>query len=654
MKRNIITAAIFLVFTLVYIANMAPSYNSDDSPETTVAYHTLGIQHPPGYPLATIAGKIFTLLPAGSIAFRTNIMSAVFNMLAGVMIFLLSKGICGGGVQEKMSYAADLAGILAAVFYLFSASAWLQGCTGKGSIYSLNAFLLAVCLWSLFKINKGGKYLYLFSFVYGLSMGNHWTSMAVIAPAVFFYIFLNRRCLTIKNIAISSLLFAAGAGVYIYVVIRNAGLPVYAWGDTKSIKDFIWLISRAQYAGAEANRGIANGVHQFLYYFKNLFTGEYPFFLSLLFIPGAYFLLKKFFKEGVTLIAAYFLIVCSVSWFASPPPNTEWIIKPYMVSSNVFIAVFTACFISYAVSLLKRKYRIYAASAALAACFISLALCNQPGYSRYFIGYDYSANIAKSIPEGSIFFTEGDMNVGSSLHLTLVEKKKFTPLIPVVLMYDWYLDQVKRNFPGGVNLPPAGYNPPDFIASIINSNQDKSIYYSCVFNRGFINPAALTPSGIVFKIDRPGEKRIVSDRLLNIYSFRGLAGDGQKFDEFTQRLVIENYAMAFYNFADILRTSGDPARSIKYYNRGLLFLKNAGAYVNLGLAYYSIGDMDGAQRSWLEALKYTSPDPSVIYANLAFASIKKMDIQKAREYTDKALSINAMNRVAQQLKTTLK
>jgi len=246
------------------------------------------------------------------------------------------------------------------------------------------------------------------------------------------------------------------------------------------------------------------------------------------------------------------------------------------------------------------------------------------------------------------------MNVGAVLYLTLVDKQKFTPVIPVVIMYDWYLAQVKRNYGDGVILPQKLGTPAEYIAYIINANPDRKIYYSNVFNNGFINPGMLNPDGIVFKVMRANEKRVITDAPMSIYSYRGLAGDGQKYDEFTQRLVVDNYSMAYFNFADVLRNGRDYTRAAKYYERGLLFAKNSGAYVNLGLVYYNLGDLNKAEESWNNALDHGPQDISLIYTNLAFVYANRKNFQIARDYLTRALAINPNNQTALQLKGVIK
>ena len=78
------TGGLFIASLTLYIISLAPSVVTlfDDSLEFQLVTYQLGIAHPTGYPLYTILGKLFTLLPAGNVAYRVNLMSAVFGAAA--------------------------------------------------------------------------------------------------------------------------------------------------------------------------------------------------------------------------------------------------------------------------------------------------------------------------------------------------------------------------------------------------------------------------------------------------------------------------------------------------------------------------------------------------------------------------------------------
>ena len=60
---TVLSSFFVLLIMLFLLAKISPSFNADDSPETVTAQYTLGIQNPPGYPLNTLTGKIFSGQP---------------------------------------------------------------------------------------------------------------------------------------------------------------------------------------------------------------------------------------------------------------------------------------------------------------------------------------------------------------------------------------------------------------------------------------------------------------------------------------------------------------------------------------------------------------------------------------------------------------
>ena len=77
-----------LVSFAIYLYTLFPTVAPyRDAGEIATVIHTLGVAHPPGYPLYTLLGKIFVLLvPFGNIAYRMNVLSAVFGALTTAVI----------------------------------------------------------------------------------------------------------------------------------------------------------------------------------------------------------------------------------------------------------------------------------------------------------------------------------------------------------------------------------------------------------------------------------------------------------------------------------------------------------------------------------------------------------------------------------------
>ncbi len=83
---------VFLVTFAVFIKTLAPTVWFIDSGELAAVASTLGIAHPTGYPLFTLIGHLFSILPISkSEVYNLNLMSAFFCSLASFMfVFFLN------------------------------------------------------------------------------------------------------------------------------------------------------------------------------------------------------------------------------------------------------------------------------------------------------------------------------------------------------------------------------------------------------------------------------------------------------------------------------------------------------------------------------------------------------------------------------------
>ena len=197
-----IAAAVSLA---VYLASLAPDVTLEDSGELVTAAWYLGVPHPPGYPIWTILSWLFTLIPVGSIAWRVNLMSAVFGALtAGVLAMLVSRS--GSLILASLTRRAGLrdaevepvlaavAGVASGLMYAFSRAFWSQAVIAE--VYTLNSFfqvvlLLLVALWMY---NPSRRHLlFTASFLFGLAFTNHQTILVMGIGLLAAVWFVNRR-----------------------------------------------------------------------------------------------------------------------------------------------------------------------------------------------------------------------------------------------------------------------------------------------------------------------------------------------------------------------------------------------------------------------------------------------------------------------------
>jgi Protein of unknown function (DUF2723) len=88
-KPAVWTGLVFVVSLVLYTWTLAPTVTLVDSGELILAAHSLGVAHPPGFPLYLMLAHFASIVPIGSVAQRVNFASALFAAVACGMLTLL-------------------------------------------------------------------------------------------------------------------------------------------------------------------------------------------------------------------------------------------------------------------------------------------------------------------------------------------------------------------------------------------------------------------------------------------------------------------------------------------------------------------------------------------------------------------------------------
>ena len=119
---------IALAIFLLYAATSPRSIALEDDALFVLSSYFLGIEHPPGYPLFTLIGHLFTFLPLGSVAYRVHLVSAVFGALTCAALWLCARTL---GQGRLAAYVAAFALAVSPVY-------WSQSLIAD--VYSFNTF----------------------------------------------------------------------------------------------------------------------------------------------------------------------------------------------------------------------------------------------------------------------------------------------------------------------------------------------------------------------------------------------------------------------------------------------------------------------------------------------------------------------------------
>lgn len=212
-----------------YITALAPTVYKHDPGELQLLSGVLGIPHATGYPLYIWTGKLFSFIPIGDLAYRINLMSAVF---AAATVFLFSA-ISASVLKNTNPWISHLSGTFAGLCYGFSYAFWGEAILAE--MYTLHVFLLLLTLLLLLKWSRKSSSLYLWVglFVFGAMFGNHFSAVALM-PGVVIFLLLHdsRQWLRWQKPASSMLAFISGflvCNVFLFWLLWRREVPFDHW-----------------------------------------------------------------------------------------------------------------------------------------------------------------------------------------------------------------------------------------------------------------------------------------------------------------------------------------------------------------------------------------------------------------------------------------
>lgn len=161
-----------------------------------------------GYPLYIVLNHYFTaFFPWGTLAYKANLLSAVFSIIAVLYLYrtmLILK--CGRVVS-----------FVTALTFGFTYTLWSQSIVAE--VYTLNILFVAMVIYYFLEWRETKNYnsFYLACFLYALSFGNHLT-MITLLPAIIYFVWkTDRKFFTdVKKISIVATFILIGALQYGY------------------------------------------------------------------------------------------------------------------------------------------------------------------------------------------------------------------------------------------------------------------------------------------------------------------------------------------------------------------------------------------------------------------------------------------------------
>ncbi|HAW50260.1 TPA: hypothetical protein DCX16_04870, partial [bacterium] len=627
---------------------------------------TLGIAHPPGYPLYTLFGKVWTtLIPIGNIAFRMNMESALFASLAVMMVYFITLKLTSKIIPS----------IVASLILAFSLTFWEQAVIAEK--YTLNALFATIIIFILLKWQetRSQRLLYLFSFILGLSFCHHFQTIYLVPASIFFILatllkiksqkskikmtnqkskiihfnkFLPQFCIFWlapvkgRHFAFCIFLFILSLTLWLYLPLRASQEPVMNWGDPKTLDRFIEHIGVSAYKDIYFTSSLKimfNNLKAHLLFFPDQFT----MYLVWIGAIGIIFFLRRktifFFLVLIVLINILFSIRYTI-------PN----IKDYYIPSFIIFAIS----FGYGVSNISRVFQNLPSATYFLSVFLLLPLILfkfhylQNNRSRHYFSYDYGMNIIKPLKEKGIFLVKGDDPLFQLWYLQIVENIRKD----ISIVVNWHNDMATQ-------LDWKDKREGQSLSNIVNNNIGvRPIYlYS---NPEIKNTYSLIPEGRCYRIVFKEELNKLVKKISKTqpdFKIRGLYDKAIFKEDPRVKACIESYAIVYSNYGSFYSSLGLYNKAIVEFKKALKICPNSekfrdnlkdafqnlsATYRNLGLDYYKKGMYDEAIVKFEKALTL-NPNDLLLLDNLGSLYSIKARYSKAISMFRKILEIEPNN-----------
>ena len=473
----------FLISFTLYLFTLAPAVTFEDSGELITAAYSLGIPHEPGYPLFTMIGHLFTWIPFGSVAWRVNLMSAVFSALGAALITSFTISLIEVAFVQKsrqpskkvanpkseldpqkskiLKYVSALA---AGIFSATALTNWSQSIITE--VYGLHAFFVGLVLvltirwYQASDENKRQSYFFSICFTVGLAFTNHPTTLLLLAVLVVFAFLVDKEfLLNPKRFLKGTAIFVAGLLPFAYLPIASGFDPVMDWGNPETLDNFLAVITRQQYR-RESWSSFEKFIPQ-IKYSAELLMRQWPPVLLVAGLVGLAVLFNRsrhFFYFFLLFILFTMPVTTVLTDFDVAGENAIINAQNKDIATVFYIPAYQA----FAALIGLGLYWIFSCTWAnrihlpLAAAMICL-LPSWPIYtnykkvdkSRYYFAEDYIHNLFSVVKENSLVITNWDPFIFTLNYAQFVEGRR-----PDVIVIDqelistsWYLEWALHRHP---------------------------------------------------------------------------------------------------------------------------------------------------------------------------------------------------------------
>jgi hypothetical protein len=455
--RNSLPVILAGFLTALYLRTLAPGLTwangGTDGGDFIAAAATGGVPHPTGYPLYLLLARLFQSLPLGSLAFRTNLLSAVAAVLASFLIYEIVRR----SQPSSNEPSARLSGLAAAFAFGLAPLVWSQAVVTE--VYTLQACLTA-CILYLYGVPRpsslaarkrldGWRGVGL-----GLALCNQVTSVLYLPVALALGSLEERsdtqsglHSLRFDGGALRRQLLFLGLGIapYLLLPLRAFASPPVNWGNVVTPARLWWLVSGGEYQSYYLQFNPA-GIGERMQAFAGLMIEQFGLPGLVLGVTGLVLSGKR---SRLYVLTSWIALVSLVFAVLYGSKDSFLYLIPLLVSFSIWVGLSLP---GFAGSLLPNRplWRL-----ALGLVVIGYFVIRPAAYlAEVDASSDRRAEmfgdeVLSAAPENSILFARGDRAVFALwyFHFALGERPDLAVLAEDLLHFDWYQETLHGTYP---------------------------------------------------------------------------------------------------------------------------------------------------------------------------------------------------------------
>ena len=375
---------------------MSPGFAFEDSTEFAVCAATLSNAHPPGFPLHAILGRLFVVLPLGSVLFRMNLLSAAcgaFTVLGTARLATAAASSLGFATGAARAGAAASASMLATVPVF-----WWQSSIAEKYVMTAALFVWALLAFFRFAMNREVRLLNLAFFLAGLGFACHYQAVYLVVPLALGLWLVHGARARVHALFLVLLPITLRA---VYIPVRAAASPPVNMGLPDNFYRLLDYASFKAYWSAKFLSGGGLSAHRVVEFLQRFL---------------AHVLMVPFHELGLAaLLSLVGLVACwrrnrrlavlALVVMATNIAVASNYLTSYLPLYDLPLLVLLAVFGGLGASLLAARWR---PAAALAPLLLAAGMWRSAGtvmQDRDFAARDHMRNVLACVPPGGVVIT---------------------------------------------------------------------------------------------------------------------------------------------------------------------------------------------------------------------------------------------------------